>query len=120
MESVRCRPPGLHQTTLAESLQHAVEQELLGGTSNQSAPELREDGEVEPGVRQLQGERVLPVDPSAHGVGGLAIGEILQELHDCDQRQPPRGQPRLTAHGEELGKVGVLIQDSKFIPKAEI
>jgi hypothetical protein len=111
---------GLHQPALAEALQHAVEQKLLGVASEQAGAELAQDGEIEAGVGQLQTERILPVDSRPHGFGRLAVGEVLEELHHGDQRQPPGRQARLAPRGEELCEITILVQDSKLVPKPQI
>ncbi len=104
------RATGLHQPARLEPLQHAVEEEVLGAAGHAAGAELGEHAEVEPRVGQLEPERVLPVDPGAHRVGGLAVAEVLEELEDRHQREPPGRQRRLPAHGEERGEVGVLVR----------
>src|SRR3954447_5087689 len=51
--------------------------------------------------------KVLPVDPRPHRLGGLAVGQVLAELQQGDQRQAPGRQPRLAEPGEEVGEIGV-------------
>ena len=42
-----------------------------------------------PGSVNSARERVLPVDPPTYGVGRRAVGQMLGELEDRDQGQPP-------------------------------
>jgi hypothetical protein len=78
-----------------------------GPAGGEAAAELGEGGEVEPGVVELEPEGIFAVDAAADGVGGLAIGEVLGELHHGDQGELPRGQCGLPAPGVEVGEVGV-------------
>ena len=93
--------PRLDQATRLEALEHAVQQQVLRLPGHQAGAELGQHAEVEAGVGQLEPERVLPVDPGAHGVGGLPVAEVLEELEDRDQGQPPRGQGGLALAGVE-------------------
>jgi len=54
---------------------------------------------VEPGAGQLQRQGILPIDPAAHGVGGLTAAELLQELEHRDQCKAPRRKARLARVG---------------------
>ena len=63
-----------------------------------------------PGSVSSRPSSVLPVDAGADGVGGPAVGEVLAELQDGDQGQPPGGQGGLAAVGEELGEVAVVVR----------
>src|SRR5687768_1242477 len=76
------------QPEIATPFQQDVEQELLRSPLDQSATELTEDGVVEAGIGELKCEGVLPVDAGANG-GGLAIREVLGELEDRGQGEPP-------------------------------
>ena len=89
---------GLDQPLGLEPLQHLVQQQELRLPSHQPRRKLGQDAEVEPWVSQLQSKGILPIDPPAHSVSGLAVAQVLEKLEDCDQRQSPRRQPRL-AHG---------------------
>src|SRR5215471_14467877 len=73
--------PGFEQLALSAPLEQGIEQELLCMAGNQPCPELAEHGGVEAWIRQLQIQRVLPVDTAAHGVRRLSIREPFGVLH---------------------------------------
>ncbi len=64
----------------AGDLDDGVEEQVLGPARDEARPELAEDGGVEASVDERQGEHVLPVDPTAHGIGRLPVGEAFGEL----------------------------------------
>ena len=70
---------------------------------------------MEAGVGQLEPERVLPVDPRAHGVGGLPVAQVLEELEDRDQGQAPWGEAGLAPGGVELAEVLVLAEGAELV-----
>jgi hypothetical protein len=74
---------------------------------------------VEAGIVQFQAEGVLPVDATADGIGGLAVGESLDVLEDGSHGEPSRRGGRLSAGGEELGELVVVVEGSEFIGDAE-
>ena len=82
---------------------------------HQPRPELGQHAEVEAGVGQLEPERILPVDPGAHRVGRLPVAEVLEELEDRDQGQPPRGERRLALAGIEPAEILVLVDDAELV-----
>jgi hypothetical protein len=73
--------------------------------------------EVEPGISQFEPQRVLPVDSRTDSIGGLPITEVLEELEDRDQSQPPRRKGGLTPARVEPSEVLILVEDAKFIPQ---
>jgi len=77
---------------------------------------------MEAPVGQLQAEQILPIDPPADGLGGLAIREIFEELQDQDQGQAGRGRGGLAAAGEQVGKLRIGVDGAQFVgePQAEI
>lgn len=77
------------QPELAESLEQHVQQEPLGIALDQPTAKLTQHGVVEPSVFQLEPEGVLPIDPCANRFGRLAIGQVLSELEDRNQRKSP-------------------------------
>jgi hypothetical protein len=70
---------------------------------------------MEARVGQLEAERVLPVDASAYGIGGLPIAEMLEELEDRDQGQTLRRQGGLTPGGVEVAEVLVFVERVKLV-----
>jgi hypothetical protein len=95
---------------LAAAVQNGVQQPLLGGPADQTCAELTEYGEAEAGVRQFQAEGVFPVDAGADGIGRLPVGQVLEELKDSDQREPPGGLGGSAATGVEGGE-GLVGED---------
>ena len=67
---------GLDQAVVLAGLEHRLQQESLRTAGDEAGAELAQHGEVEAGIGQLQAEGILPVDASADGVGGLAIGAV--------------------------------------------
>ena len=55
---------------------------------NLAGAELAEHGVIEAGIGQFQAQGVLPVDASADGVGGLAVGKSLDVLEDGGHGEP--------------------------------
>jgi len=74
---------------------------------------------VEARVGQLQAEQVLPVDAGAHRLGRLAVGQVLAELEQGDQRQAPRRQARLAEPGEQVGEVGISEDGAELVPQLQ-
>ena len=77
-------------TPRATRLQEGLEESFLRAALEQARAELAEHGGIEAGIGEFEAEEVLPVDPGADGVGGRAIGQLLDELEDGHQGQPPR------------------------------
>ena len=113
VESVRWRPRALSRPRSLQRLEQRVQEQPFGPAGDQAAAELAEHGVVEAGIGQLQAEGVLPVDAAADGVGGLAIGEVLGELQDGDQGEPPGGVGGLSARGKQVGEVVVRVEDAR-------
>jgi hypothetical protein len=72
-----------------------------------------------PGIVELEAEQVLPVDPRPHRLRRLPVGQVLAELQQGDQRQPPGRQARLTQLGEQVGEVRVGEDGAELVTKAE-
>ena len=90
LTTARLQKPGL-----PGSVEHASEQALAGFMVKQAGAELAQDAVVEARVGQVQGQKVLPVDPRPNRIGRLPVGKALAELHQRDQGQPPRRVGRL-------------------------
>lgn len=119
----RVRPlatPRLDEPPLLEQVEQALKKPLFGRAVEEPLPELGEHTEVEAGVLQVQAQRVLPVEPGADGVGGLAVGEVLGELEDGDEGEPPRGRGRLADIGVEVGEVVVAEERAEPVAGGEV
>ena len=79
----------LQQAALTIPRQQGLEQALLEAARDQAGAELAKHGEVEPGISQLQTERILPVDPTPDRIGCLPVRQTLGELQDRHQGQAP-------------------------------
>ena len=75
---------------------------------------------MEARVIQDETERVFPVDPSTHGLGGLAVRQPLTKLHDRHERQPPRALCRPPARREQRAEGLVVVDDAEDIPHLHI
>ena len=73
----------------------------------QALAKLTQHREVEAFVGQFQAEGIFPVNAGAHRIGSLTVREVLGELHDADQCQPPGGISRLTVGRIEVGELVV-------------
>ncbi len=100
-------------------LQERVEQEMLRAPGHKAATELREDGVVEAVIGQLEAEQVRHVDAAAHGVGGLAIGQVLRELEDEHQGQAPGRLGGLAMRREQGGEALVRVEEAEVVAQAE-
>ncbi len=119
MLSVRAlASPRLEQAALAQLRQHRVEQGLLKPARDQAGAELAQNGEVEPGVGQIQAQRILPVDPPPDRVGRLPVAQPLGELQHRDQGQAPRGVRRLAASRVERGEHPVVVDRTQLLAHA--
>src|SRR4051812_11681269 len=111
--------PLADQSEFPASFQEGVQELLFGLTVDQATAELAEHGVVEAGIGQLQGEGVLPVDATADGVGGLAVGEALDVLEDGGGGEPCGEGGGLSAGGKQLGELLVAVERTEFIGDAE-
>jgi hypothetical protein len=109
---------GLEQPAGLEMHQHPVQQQVLGFCLEQPVAELRQHAEVKSRICQLQPQRVLPVDARAHCIGRLAIAQVLQELEDGHQGQPPGRQTWLSSTGVERGEVFIAVQLGEPVAQA--
>ena len=105
----------LDQAAGLEALEHRVQQQVLRLAGDEAGAELGQHAEVEAGVGQLEPERILPVDPGAHGVGRLPVAEVLEELEDRDQGQPPWGESGLAPAGIEPPEILVLVEGAELV-----
>ena len=86
----------------------------------QARPELAQDAVIEARVGQVQGQKVLPVNPCPHRLCGLPVGQVLAELHQRDQRQPPRRISRLAEGGVEVIENGTIEDRAKPVAQEQV
>ena len=70
---------------------------------------------VETGIGQRQAECILPVDPSAHRVGGLPIGQPFHVLQHGSQGEPARCFSGLAAAREQGGELAILVDCAECV-----
>ena len=75
--------------------QQGVEQELFRPPGDEPGPELAQHRVIDAGIRPLRAQGLLPVNPAAHGVGRLAIGQAFGKLHHGRQGEAPGRRRRL-------------------------
>jgi hypothetical protein len=116
---VRCRP---RARTSPASRQRASSRSKSSASCApaSSRAEFAQHRGVEACVVQLQAQGILPVDPRAHRVGGLVVGEVLGELQERDQRQLRRGEGRLAEHGEERREVLVGGEPAQLVVHPQV
>src|ERR1700741_1749432 len=78
--------------------------------SHQASAELRQHTEMEARIRQLELECVFPINAGAHGIGGLAVTQMLQKLENSHQGQPPWRKARLASLGIKRFEIFVLVE----------
>jgi hypothetical protein len=83
-------PAPVQQATLTQPVQHERQRPLGVTVGQQPRAELGEHRGVKARVTKVEAQRVLPVQPCPHCVGGLPVGKALDELQHQHQRQPPR------------------------------
>src|ERR1039458_7716449 len=88
-------PARLDQPAGCQLLQQRVQHHLIQAAASDAGPELTQDRVVEPGIGQAKAESVFPVDPGAHRLGRLPVGQVLRHLEDRHQGQPARRPARL-------------------------
>ncbi len=89
MGRVGALTPALAQQAAFPQTGKQQRQQPLGlAIDEQPRAELGEHRGVKARVTQFKAQRVLPIQPSPHRIGGLPIGEALDELQH--QRQPGR------------------------------
>ena len=120
MISVGLSAPGLEQPQALAAIQQPLEQQSLRTAVEEAGAELAEHGGVEPRVGQLQAEQVLPVDAGADGLRRRTVGEVLAELQDGDQGQPPGREGGLSAAGIQVGEVGVVEDGAELVAELQV
>ncbi len=115
MESVQSTTRG-NQPQLHQPPQQQVQDLLLQPVGQDPVAEPGQHGEVESRIRQLDAEQVLPVDPCAGSVRGLAVGQVLGELQDADQRQLSWRDTRTAPNTEGGPEHLILEQWAELVP----
>jgi hypothetical protein len=67
----------------AES-QHRVQEAFFSGEGHQTRPKFTQDRLIKSRISQFQTQGILPVEPTAHRISSLPIGQILHQLEDAD------------------------------------
>jgi hypothetical protein len=65
---------------IAQALQQGIKQLLFGLSFHQAGSEFTQHRMIKTGVSQREPQSVLPIDPSAHGIGSLTIGQAFHVL----------------------------------------
>jgi hypothetical protein len=73
-------PAPVQQATLAQPIEYEHQQPLGLAIGEQPRAELGEHRGIEARVTKVEAQRVLPIQPCPHRVGGLPVGEALDEL----------------------------------------
>lgn len=87
---------------------------------DQAGAELTEDRGIKASITQLQSQGVLPIDATAHRLGGLSIRESLQKLEDRHQRQPPGSLGGLPDRREQICKGLIGVDRPHFIAHRQV
>jgi len=88
--------------------------------SQQSGAELTQQRGIKAGIAQLQSQAILPIDATAHRLGGLSVRESLQKLEDRDQRQPPGRLGGLPDRREQIRKGLIGVDRPHFIADRQV
>jgi hypothetical protein len=111
-------PAPVQQATLAQPIKYERQQPLSLAIGEQPRAELGEHRGIEARVTKVEAQRVLPIQPCSHRVGGLPVGEALDELQYQHQRQPRRRPRRPPPCREQLGELLISEQRAKRIAGA--
>ena len=109
----------LDQAEIAQALQQGIKQLLFGLSFNQAGSEFTQHRMIKTGVSQREPQSVLPIDPSAHGIGSLTIRQAFHVLQDRRQGEHRRGCRGLANLGEQSGKLAVLIDRAERVGNVE-
>jgi hypothetical protein len=75
---------------LAQSKQ-GIQKEVLCSSLNEAGTKLTQPAFVKARVSQLQPQKILPINATAHSLSSLPVGQLLHELEHRNQSQSPRG-----------------------------
>src|SRR5690242_11369511 len=90
----------LDPAALFEEVKQPLKQAGFGLGVDQTSPEFAQNRGVKAGIGQFKTQQVFPIDATAYGFGGLAVGEVLDKLQDRYQSKPPRCLSRLASCGK--------------------
>jgi len=108
------------RAAFAAEVEQGVEQQGLGGTAHEAGAERAQDRGVRAGVGRGEPKQGLPIDGGAHGIGGAAVGQVLGDLQQRDERQPPGAGRGLTIAGDRGGERGVGVDRAEGVAQAEL
>ena len=116
MESVRWAGPLADQPGLLQPGQGQVKEPVRPPLLQQPLAEVAQHAVVEARIVEIEAERVLEVDPAPHRLGGVAVGQIEQELQHAHRGQLRRRDPRPPVPGIPAGEVLVVPQAVEPVP----
>jgi hypothetical protein len=83
MSGVRSLPSSRFEPPLFFAQHHDGFQEtLFNSERHQAGTKLTQNGMIESRISQFEAQALLPIEPTAHGIGCLPIREILQKRED--------------------------------------
>jgi hypothetical protein len=100
VESMRWRPWGL-RAPLPPPGQQCIEQPLFRLPRDQPGPEFARYCVVEARVDDLQTHGVFPIHPAAHGLGSLAVRQVLGTWQHCREGESLGRSSGLAALGNK-------------------
>jgi hypothetical protein len=80
-------PPPLEPSARFAGGQEGIKEAVASLMGEQAVAKIVQQGKVEPGVGELKAQGIFPIHAAPDGIGGLAVGEPFDLLHDGDQRQ---------------------------------
>jgi hypothetical protein len=83
--------PRLDELVVVAPRGPGIAQQRRGCACDEAGAKCPEDRRITPGLRELQAQRLLPVDTTAHGVGCVAIRAPFGAWEEGDARPPPGG-----------------------------
>ena len=88
--------------------------------AEQTGPELAQHAVIEAGIGQIERQEVLPIDPATDRLGRLPVAQPFAELHQRDQRQPPRRVGRLAESGVEVGEISIAEDRAEPVAQEQV
>ena len=72
--------PGAQQSPLDKQPKHLGEEAFHGLPCEQARPKLTQDRKITSGIREVQAQRILPINAPPHRIRRLTVGEVLGTL----------------------------------------